>query len=351
MIDLTRQQLSLQMVKPPIGWHMPPEWARHTCCWMSYPSAATDWADDLPRLRRTIADLALAIRRFEAVRMIVAPADEAAARRDFGPAIDLVILEVDDLWMRDIGPTFLVKSGEGVSAAVWRFNVWGEKFSGYDADRSLAQRLMASRKMTAYPAPIVTEGGALHVDGEGTLLVTETSVLNDNRNPGLSKPEAEEIFRHWLGVTQVIWLPGSRVETVTDGHIDGFACFTQPGRVLAELPGSDDAADAREMRENLKALRLARDAKGRSLEIGLLSRPVEVASEIGRFCDCYINFYIANGGVVMPRFGIPAADEAAADIVAKAFPDRQVVQVEIDAIAEGGGGIHCSTQQQPAPQE
>jgi agmatine deiminase len=147
----------------------------------------------------------------------------------------------------------------------------------------------------------------------------------------------------------VVWLPGSTVETVTDGHIDGFTCFTRPGQVLAELPASDAAGDAREMRENLKALRLARDAKGRSLEIGLLHRPAEVASTTDRFCDCYINFYIANGGVVMPRFNVPA-DQVAAEMVAKAFPDRRVVQIDVAAIAEGGGGIHCSTQQQPAVQ-
>jgi agmatine deiminase len=121
--------------------------------------------------------------------------------------------------------------------------------------------------------------------------------------------------------------------------------------VLAELPGSDTAADASEMRENLRALRLARDAKGRELEIGLLYRPAEIASPTDRFCDCYINFYIANGGVVMPKFNVPAADRAAAAMVAKAFPDRQVVQLDVGAIADGGGGIHCSTQQQPASGE
>ena len=342
--------------RPPASWHMPPEWVKHSRCWMAYPSAHMGWAEDLADLRRTIASLAWAIRRFEPVCVVVCAVDEQAARSDLGPSIDLLVIDVDDLWMRDTGPTFLVKAGGGAGEAnlagsVWGFNAWGEKFPGHVADRSLAQRLLTALDVTAYPAPIITEGGALHVDGEGTLLVTETSVLNDNRNPGLTKTEAEEIFRHWLGVTQVIWLPGSRIETVTDGHIDGFACFTRPGQVLAELPGSDTAGDATEMKENLRALRLARDAKGRSLEIGLLYRPAEIASATDRFCDCYINFYIANGGVVMPRFNVPAADQAAAAMVAKAFPDRTVIQVDIAAIAEGGGGIHCSTQQQPAPQE
>jgi agmatine deiminase len=248
--------------------------------------------------------------------------------------------------MRDMGPTFLVDSLGGVAATVWQFNVWGGKFSGYEEDCRLAERLASAIDMNTYPAPIVTEGGALHVDGEGTLLVTETSVLNDNRNPGLDKAEAERIFKHWLGISHVVWLPGCTTETITDGHVDGFACFVRPGVALAEQP-DPSAADAGEMRENLRALRLARDAKGRSLDIGLLHRPKEVESEIGSFCDCYVNFYLANGGVVMPRFGDAEADRIAAETVAKAFPDRRVAQISIDAIAAGGGGIHCSTQQQP----
>ena len=345
---LAGHSANANLTPPPAGWFMPAEWVPHDRCWMSFPHRLVEWGDSLPAVRAAITRLALAIRQFEPVSVVVSPSDVAEARQQLGPTIDIVPLAVDDLWMRDIGPTFLVKPGAGVSAAQWRFNVWGEKFPGYDADRSLAERLLTARSVTAYPAPIVTEGGALHVDGEGTLLVTETSVLNANRNPGLDKREAETIFRHWLGIEQVIWLPGSTVETITDGHIDGFACFTRPGQALAELPASDQAEDAREMQENLRALRLARDAKGRSLEIGLLRRPGEVVSDTGWFCDCYVNFYIANGGIVMPRFGDDSADQAAAEMVARAFPGRRVTQVDIAAIAEGGGGIHCSTQQQPA---
>jgi agmatine deiminase len=163
----------------------------------------------------------------------------------------------------------------------------------------------------------------------------------------LTKAEAEHIFKHWLGVSKVIWLPGSEVETVTDGHIDGFACFTAPGRLLAELPGSETAEDFREMTENLRALRLAKDAKGRALEIGLLHRPAAVETASPYFCDSYVNFYIANGGIVMPRFGDSEADATAAAIIGRAFPGRQMAQISVTAIAEGGGGIHCSTQQQP----
>ncbi len=346
---LPRQDIRVTALSriPEAGWHMPAEWAPHERCWMAFPSTTAEWGADLPEVRRDIASLAKTIRRFEPVSVVVAPADIAVAQAMLGPEIDLQVMAVNDLWMRDTGPTFLVNGQGGLAAAVWRFNVWGEKNSGYRDDRNLAGRLTAARGIDAYPAPITTEGGALHVDGAGTLMVTETSVLNENRNPGLTKAEAEKIFKYWLGVGHVIWLPGCRTETVTDGHIDGFACFARPGIALAELPGNETAADGPEMRENYRALQLAKDAKGRALEIGLMHRPAEVASRSDTFCDCYINFYVANGGIVMPGFGIPEADRRAAETVAKAFPGRQVAQISIKAIAEGGGGIHCSTQQQP----
>jgi len=333
---------------PAAGWHMPAEWVPHERCWMAYPSRSGLWGDDLHRVRRDIGALARAIRQFEPVTMVVAPEEALQAAMALGPDIDLLPLPVDDLWIRDTGPTFLSDGAGGIAATLWQFNVWGGKFPGYDNDRTLAERVIREIGVQPFPAPLVTEGGALQIDGERTLLVTETSVLNDNRNPGLTKSEAERIFRFWLGVEKVVWLPGSRTETVTDGHIDGFACFVRPGIALAELPASDLAPDAREMKENLRALQLARDAKGRSIEIGLLRRPPEVSSASPTFCDCYVNFYIANGGIVMSRFDSPQSDRTARDTVATAFPDRKVVQISFSAVAEGGGGIHCSTQQQPA---
>lgn len=315
---------------------------------MSYPNTGSAWESELPKVRADVLALARAIRQFEPVTLILATEDAAAVRDAVSGEIELLALAVNDLWMRDIGPTFLTKRGEGVTAALWRFNVWGEKFPGdYEDDRHLNRHLVDAIGTTAYPAPIVTEGGALMVDGEGTLLTTESAILNDNRNPGLTKMEAERIFQDWLGVTKVIWLPGSHTETITDGHIDGFACFSAPAKLLAELPASEAAVDFKEMAENLRVLQLATDAKGRDLEIGLLRRPSSVASDSPYFCDSYVNFYIANGGIVMPRFGEQKADTAAAEMVARAFSGRQVVQIAIDAIAAGGGGIHCSTQQQP----
>ena len=333
---------------PGPAWRMPAEYGPHTRCWMAFPSHSGPWGESLPDVREAIAALARAVQGFEPVTVIVEPAEVAEAREMLGAGSQILPLSVDDFWTRDTLPTFLVDGNGGRATANWEFNVWGEKFPGYAKDRSLSTRLSAILGTPRFPAPIVTEGGALHVDGAGTLLVTETSVINDNRNPGLTKAEADDIFKGWLGVDRVVWLPGSHTETITDGHVDGFACFVGPGVVLAELPASDDAPDMREMRENLRALELARDAAGRTLEIGMLRRPGTVRSDGAAFCDCYVNFYLPNGGVVMPRFGDDAADRAAREIVARAFPDRRIAQIDIDAIAEGGGGIHCSTQQQPA---
>ena len=241
---------------PGAGWHMPAEFAPHARCWMAFPSRSGPWGDSLPRMQRDIVTLARAIRRFEPVTVIVAPGEIDGAAAALGPAIDVLPLAVDDLWIRDTGPTFLQNESGMVAAALWRFNAWGEKFPGYDNDRNLAQRLASAIGVRAFPAPLVTEGGALQVDGDGTVLATESSILNDNRNPGMTKSEAERILKAWLGAEAVIWLPGSRTETVTDGHVDGFACFVRPGVAVAELPTSDSAPDAQEMKENLRALRL-----------------------------------------------------------------------------------------------
>jgi agmatine deiminase len=208
--------------------------------------------------------------------------------------------------------------------------------------------LLAQLGLESFAAPLVCEGGAISVDGQGMLLTTESVLLNANRNPGMNKAEIEEQLCAFTGSRKVIWLPGSPADPVTDGHIDGIAVFASRGVVIAELTSDPKDPEYAILRENLRALRLATDEKGRRLTVLTLLRPPFNPKWPDDFAATYVNFYLANHAVIMPAFGHPRADAAAAETISAAFPTRRIVSLRIDAIAAGGGGIHCVTQQQPA---
>jgi agmatine deiminase len=327
---------------------MPAEWAPHARCWMAWPHRPDVWGEALPETRKAYAAVAQAIARFEPVTMIALPDLVAEATRHCGASVEVLPLEIDDAWTRDTGPAFLVGDDGSRGATAWRFNGWGGSFEQYAEDARLAERLATHLGLPIYRSPLHLEGGALHVDGEGTILTTESCVLNPNRNPGMTRAEVERELCAALGASKVIWLPGElHPGDVTDGHVDGLACFARPGLVLLETRTDPASPRAEILRENLRAIRGATDAKGRSLEIVEIEDAWEAEAPGETYCISYVNFYVANGGVVMPSYGIPA-DERARAAIEKAFPDRQVVQVDVRKIAIGGGGIHCITQQQPA---
>ncbi|VVE86750.1 agmatine deiminase family protein [Pandoraea bronchicola] len=334
-------------------WRMPPEWHPHAACWMAWPSHSVVSGARRHEVIHELGAIAHAIAQFEPLRVAVDPAHLDEALRFLPGSATLHVMPVDDHWMRDTGPTFVFDDAMTLHAVRWNFNGWGQKMRPMpDADPRVAERVACALGAGTSPASLVAEGGSLHVDGEGTLIVTETSILNANRNPGLTHREAEAVFRHWLGVTHVVWLPGSWLDTITDGHVDGTACFVRPGVLLATgADGNDEWS--REARENLRALRLARDARGRPFDIGILpspdfdALPANVADDPD-FAPVYVNFYLPNGGVVMASFGDAVADARTHDVVKQAFPDRRIVQLPLRGIARRGGGIHCCTQQQPA---
>ncbi len=319
---------------------------------MAWPSAeprivAERW-EDVARVRAELAALAKAVVEFEPVWMAVNREDLDDARKLLDPRIATADVPVDDLWARDTAPTFALSEGSPLAVA-WTFNAWGGKQSRFVRDAAFGSAVAAKLGLRLRRETLVCEGGALASDGEGTLMTTESCVLNKNRNPKLSKAEVETRLKDALGATAVIWLPGRVLEALTDGHVDGIAAFVKPGVVVAERVFDSDEPDYAENVENLRALRAAKDAAGRSLEIVELPRPARQQAWKDDFCSTYINFYLPNGGVLLPSFDDRDADDSARKVFAKLFPARKIVSFPLRAIAEGGGGIHCVTQEVPAP--
>ena len=330
-----------------LGFFMPAEWAPHARCWMAWPRPHAVWGDRLAAAKRGVARLAEAIARFEPVTMIAAPDGRADARAALSPTVEVLEMPLDESWTRDTGPCFLIDGKGGLAGVDFRFNAWGGKYAGHDQDALLARRLLERLDLPRFSSQLTAEGGGLTVDGEGTLITTESCFLNANRNPAWTKAEVERELMQLLGVEKVIWLPGNPEERETDGHVDGIAAFVRPGVVLMERAPDPAAPGAAIMEANVRALEAETDAKGRPLELAFVEEAQSVEADHGRFCRSYVNGYIANGGVVIPCYGIPE-DAQALKVYRALFPDREVVQVEITDVAIGGGGIHCMTQQQPA---
>jgi len=328
------------------GFSMPAEWSPHARTWMAWP-CSDEWDETcgLEPIRKIYVEVAQTIRRFEPVTMIANPEHVEDARRQLGPDIDVLPMVMDGEWFRDSGPSFVTNSAGELAASCWQFNAWGGKGTRWDDDATVAPRLAEHLDIPCFSSPLFMEGGGLHVDGEGTLITTETVVLNDNRNPGLSKSEAERYLCEGTGAEKVIWMPGG-TKTFTDGHVDGLATFVKPGVVLALLPDDTSHPKYDIYAENVRALKLATDAKGRELEVHTISDASE-AEETGKyFIRTYVNFYIANGGLIVPGYGV-ASDEVARQKIQSFFPGREAVTVQIANVAGAGGAIHCITQQQP----
>lgn len=335
------------------GWWMPAEWSRHAATWMVWPHNRalweTTWGVTLAQVQQDFARVANAIARFEPVKMVVDPSAVAGAKALCGAGVELIEQAVNDSWCRDSGPSFICHPQQGVAGVSWRFNAWGGK-SAHDLDESLARRVLNDLGLECFGTPLGNEGGAIHVDGEGTLITTESVLLNPNRNPGMTKAEVEAIFARLLGIKKTIWLPGDPDHVtgdMTDGHVDGVCAFARPGVLLVDATHDRGSVYAEVVRENRRALELATDARGRRFEmLELFEATDAVDTEAEVFCASYTNFYIANGAIIMPAYGI-AADQVAAGVLAQAFPGREIVPVHINHLAHGGGGVHCITQQQP----
>jgi agmatine deiminase len=304
--------------------------------------------DGLLRAKQAFARVARAISTFEPVTMAVRPEDAPEAKLATAGKVEIFAVPLDDSWARDMGPTFLTGANGKRAGVAWQFNAWGNKYHSYTEDAELGCRVLKRADVPVYRAPMVCEGGAIHVDGEGTLLTVEQTLLNPNRNPNLTRQEIEECLALFTGARRIIWLGEGFSDEETDGHIDNIACFGAPGRLLIGVPPKAHP-DFVPVQDALTRLRTARDAHGRALEIIEIAQPEKMREDWqGRvLASSYINFYLPNGGVVMPSFDDPQ-DENARAVIAACFPDRDILQIDALDIVQGGGGIHCITQQEPA---
>ncbi len=351
------------------GFRMPAEWAPHSQTWMLWPERPDNWRLGGAPAQKAFTAVANAISSFEPVTMGVNSEQLDKARQMLPAQVRVVELPNNDAWMRDSGPTFVVNDQGEVRLVDWIFNAWGGLYNGlyspWDLDDSVAIKVAELEQVARYRAPLVLEGGSIHVDGEGTCLTTAECLLSPGRNPELTQAQIETYLQEYLNVEKVLWIPRGVYNDETDGHVDNLACFLRSGVVA--LTWTDDRADPQYERsaEAYEYLMSATDARGHRLAVHkipqpdpILIQPEEaegVTSVDGtlprragdRMAASYVNFYLCNGGAIVPLFDDPH-DAPALQKLQELFPERKVVGVSAREILLGGGNIHCITQQQPA---
>ena len=351
------------------GFRMPAEFEGHEGCIMIFPERSDSWQYGGYAARKAFVQIAEAIAKSEKVTVCAGGRQYDQARSMLPAQIRVVEMSSNDAWARDYAPTF-VKNDAGVIRGVdWGFNAWGGLYDGlyfpWDKDNQMARKLCDLMDRDIYDKrDFILEGGSIHVDGEGTCIVTESCLLGKGRNPELSREQIQENLQKYLNVSKVIWRPCGIYNDETNGHVDNICAFTAPGEVV--LAWTEDREDVQYAMSGacLNCLEEAVDARGRKLRIHKLPlpKPVTVTEEECEGLDCcgdgpvrtpgerlaasYVNFYIANGSIVVPGFGDPADEEAKA-VLGELFPDREIIQIYTRDILIGGGNIHCITQQIP----
>ena len=368
--DGSRRETHLKNTPKEDGFRMPGEFEPHKCCWLLWPERTDNWRSSAMSAQAAFVKVAEAISRFEPV-IVGASTHQCDNAVALLPKENVCVVEItsNDAWARDTGPTF-VRNGSGdIRAVDWKFNAYGGLVDGsyfpWGADDRIAHEICEYERIDSYrTSEFVLEGGSIHTDGEGTIYTTEECLLSKGRNPHMTKEEIENILKEYLGADKVIWLKRGIYNDVTNGHVDNMLCVIEPSVVM--LAWTDDQNDPQYdiCLENLKILEETTDAKERKLKVIRmpLPKPTFITEEESNGVDIvemslprmkgdrlsasYVNFYIANGGIVFPLFNDPN-DKVAKEILAKAFPDREIIGVESREILLGGGNIHCIVQQQP----
>lgn len=363
------------------GFHMPAEYEPHEGCILIWPERSDSWQYGAYAARKAFVQIASAIAESEEVTVCASFKQYNNARQALPAHIRVIEMSSNDSWARDYAPTFVKNDTGEVRGINWYFNAWGGLHDGlyfpWDKDNAMANKLCDLYRKDVYDAQdFVLEGGSIHVDGDGTAMVTENCLLSGGRNPDMSKEEITLKLKDYLGVTKVIWLHYGIYNDETNEHVDNICAFTAPGHVV--LAWTDDTTDPQyEMSKSCyDILSNETDAKGRKITIHKLPipKPVCITEEECSGLDCmdfeptrtpgerlaasYVNFYISNGAIVMPGFAKPGAtddlnleyqkaDLEAVKILTELFPERKIIQIYARDILIGGGNIHCITQQVP----
>lgn len=336
-------------------WVMPSETTPQERIWMAFPpggASAFETEESAHAARTAWSAVAHAVLDFEPVSMVVDPADREIARRYLSAEIEVFEAPLDDAWMRDMGPTF-VRDGEGRLGAVdWVFNGWGaQDWASWDNDRHIGSFVAGLAGVEVISSPMVNEGGGIQVDGQGTVLVTETVQLDPGRNPTLDKAAVEAELARTIGAQHVIWLPCGLTRDNqrfgTRGHVDIVAAIPSRGRLLVHSQADGSHPDAKVTADIIALLSETHDVNGKPWEIVEVPAPQVLRDDEGWVDYSYINHLVVNGGVIACSFDDPA-DANAQALLAEAYPGREVVSVDAREIFARGGGIHCITQQQPA---
>jgi len=340
-------------------WTMPAETAPQERVWMSYPVAGASALGEDPaqqqEARSAWSAVANAVVRFEPVTILVDPSELENARETLDPAVEIRTAPLNDSWMRDCGPTFVHAADGSVAAVTWVFNGWGaQEWARWDRDDKVGPLVAEMAGVPRVDSDLVNEGGGIVVDGNGTIVLTETVQLDPGRNPDLDRTRVEAEIREKTGARQVLWLKRGLYrdsqEFGTRGHADILVAFPAPGTALVHAQANPEHPDFEVSREIRETLERSTDADGNPWRIVELPAP-EVLRDEEDFVDySYINHLVVNGAVIACVFDDPA-DERAVEILAAAYPGREIVPIAARPIFDRGGGVHCITQHQPAPLE
>ena len=351
------------------GYRMPGEFEPHAGCYMIWPERPDNWRLGGKPAQAVFAKVANTIGQYEPMTMIVSKAQFSNARHWLNDYVRVVEMSNDDSWVRDCGATFVIDDKGGVRGVDWTFNAWGGLVDGlyfpWDSDDKIAQKMCELERVDSYRTDdFVLEGGSIHVDGEGTVMVTEECLLSEGRNPQMTKEEIGEKLCEYLNCEKVLWIPRGIYNDETNAHVDNMCNFVRPGVVV--LAWTDDENDPQYERslEAYNYLSNETDAKGRKLEIHKLYTPEPILitkqeslgvdavegtlprQEGDRLAASYANYYTGNGFIALPVFNDPN-DQKAIDLLQSLYPDRKIIPIYAREILLGGGNIHCITQQLP----
>ncbi len=336
-------------------FYMPEESEPHKRTWISFVANDYIWSkEQILEVKRNLALIAKTIAKYEPVNVLVSKYDKKDALKLFGDLksynhpITLIEKDVDDLWFRDTAPVFVYNQNKEKLGIDFNFNGWGED-QEHKLDSEVASFITRYEGLEVLNTKLTLEGGCFEVDGKGIAILTESCILNDNRNPNITKEEVEEEMKYLLGLEKIIWLKGIKSKDITDGHTDFYARFIKPGKIAVAYEPYTKSYEYELTKENIKILENATDLNGNKFELTILANPQEINEKFGvdYFAAGYIGYYACNGAIIMQSFGDEFADKKAKKILQKAYANRVIEQIRIDGIASGGGSIHCATQQEP----